>query len=393
MVARRIDAAERRARLAVRHRHVVEERTDDVLALTDGLVALHSTDPVSVYLSAAARMVNPSLTPLDQALYEDRSLVRHHAMRRTLWVFGHETARLAHHAATVGVAKVQRRNTLAMLAAGGIAEPEKWLAAASDDIVALLSETGPQPARVIGERLPQVAVLVPVGTGKFASTQSAHSRVLLLMGFEGRVMRARPTGTWINGQYRWAATPTWFPDGFGALDARAAAAGLARRWLAAFGPGTRADLAWWAGWTVAVTERALADVGAVEVVVDEGTGFVLPDDVDPPLPAPPSAVLLPGLDPSTMGWKQRSFHLADADVPLLFDRNGNGGPTAWVDGRIVGAWHRRADGEIALHLTADVGAEARAALETEADALTKLLGEVRFSTRFPAPVQAILGQA
>jgi hypothetical protein len=289
------------------------------------------------------------------------------------------------------VAKVQRRNTLAMLAGGGIAEPEKWLAAASDEIVALLTETGPLSARVIGERLPQVALSVPVGSGKFATTQAAHSRVLLLLGFDGRVMRARPTGTWINGQYRWAATPTWFPDGFGALESRAAAAGLARRWLATLGPGTRTDLAWWAGWTVAVTERALADVGAVEVALDEGRGFVLPNDIDPPPPAPPSAVLLPGLDPSTMGWKQRGFHLAAADAALLFDRNGNGGPTAWVDGRIVGGWHRRADGEIALLLTTDVGADARTALETEADTLAKLLGEVRYSTRFPSPVQAKLG--
>ncbi len=390
MVTRFVDAAERRTRLAVRHRHVTDERTDDVVALTDGLVALHSTDPVSVYLSAAARMVTPSLTPLDEALYEHRSLVRHHAMRRTLWVFGHDTARLAHHAATVGLAKVQRRNLLAMLAGGGIPEPEKWLAAASDEIVALLTDTGPLTARAIGARLPHVAVSVPVGTGKFATTQAAHSRVLLVLGFDGRVMRARPTGTWINGQYRWAATPTWFPDGFGTLDARAAAAGLARRWLAAFGPGTRTDLAWWAGWTVAVTERALADVGAVEVALDEGPGFVLPDDVEPPPPAPPSAVLLPGLDPSTMGWKQRGFHLDDGDAALLFDRNGNGGPTAWVDGRIVGGWHRRVDGEIALLLTADVGAEARAALEAEGDGLAKVLGEVRFSTRFPSPLQTKL---
>ena len=70
---------QRRSRLAVRHRHVAAERTDDVVALTDGLVALHSTDPVSVYLSAAARMATPSFDPLDEALYEHRSLVRHHS--------------------------------------------------------------------------------------------------------------------------------------------------------------------------------------------------------------------------------------------------------------------------------------------------------------------------
>ena len=131
MVTRFIDAAERRARLALRHRHIAATQTDDVVALTDGLVALHSTDPVSVYLSATARMATPSLAAVDAALYDDRSLVRHHAMRRTLWVFGHEAARLAHHSTTVDVARVQRRLALTMLADGGIDQPAGWLASAS----------------------------------------------------------------------------------------------------------------------------------------------------------------------------------------------------------------------------------------------------------------------
>ena len=281
MVTRFVDAEERRARLASRHRHVIAERTDDVVALTDGLVALHSSDPVSVYLSAAARMTTPSLAPVDAALYEERSLVRHHAMRRTLWVFGHEAARLAHHAATLGLVKVQRRNTIAMLDGGGHRRAGGVAGRRADEIVDLLAEAGPLTARQVGERLPGWRCRSRSARGKFATTQAAHSRVLLLLGFDGRVMRARPTGTWINGQYRWAATPTWFPDGFAELEPRVAAAGLARRWLGAFGPGTRADLAWWAGWTVAVTTRALADVGAVEVGLDEGTGYVLPDDVEP----------------------------------------------------------------------------------------------------------------
>jgi Winged helix DNA-binding domain len=391
VVTRFVDAAERRARLAVRHRHVAATHVDDVVGITDGLVALHSTDPVSVYLSAAARMATPSLAPVESALYDTRSLVRHHAMRRTLWVFGHEAARLAHHASTVDVARAQRRLALTMFADGGIARPEEWLAAASTEILALLEAEGPLSAREIGTRLPALTVPLTVGRGKYAGTIAAHSRVLLLLGFDGRVVRARPTGTWINGQYRWAATSAWWSEGFGALEPRAAAAGLARRWLAVFGPGTRADLAWWAGWTGAATKRALADVDAVEVALDEGPGYLLPDDVEPAPPAPPSAVLLPGLDPSTMGWKQRGFHLDPDDVALLFDRNGNGGPTAWVDGRIVGGWHQRADGEIAVHLTADVGAEASAALAARAEELAALLGDVRFRARFPAPLQAKLG--
>jgi hypothetical protein len=39
----------------------------------------------------------------------------------------------------------------------------------------------------------------------------------------------------------------------------------------------------------------------------------------------------------------------------------------------------------------DAGAAARDALQQQADDLQKLLGEVRFSVRFPAPLQAELG--
>jgi Winged helix DNA-binding domain len=390
-----VDAAERRARLALRHRHVPAARVDDPVAITGSLVALHSTDPVTVYLSVAARMAHPSLAALDTALYEQRSLLRHHAMRRTLWIFGHEAARLAHHGATLGVARAERKRLLGQLAAGGMADPEPWLKAAGADVTALLTEAGPLTAREIGARLPELAIPVTLGSGKYTVTQAAHSRVLLQLGFEGQIVRTRPTGTWINGQYRYAAVDTWFPGGFGELDLREAAAGLARRWLAAFGPGTRTDLQWWAGWTVATTTRALADVGAVEVELDGadgngGTGYVLPDDVDAPEPAPPSAALLPGLDPSTMGWKQRGFHLDPADVPVLFDRNGNGGPTAWVDGRIVGGWHHRRDGTVAVHLIHDVGRESRAALAERAAMIEALLGDVRFTVRYPSPLLATL---
>ena len=387
---RTIGVAERRARLALRHRHVAAARTDDVVALTEGLVALHSTDPVTVYLSAAARMRTPRLAAVDEALYERRTLIRHHAMRRTLWVFGHDTARAAHHAATLGLVAVQRRLLHGMLEAAGITDPDGWTAAAGAEIVELLAEAGPLTAREVGARLPGCAIPVPVGSGRFATTIAAHSRVLLLLGFEGRVLRARPTGTWINGQYRWAAADSWLPGGLGALTPQAAAAELARRWLWTFGPGTRTDLQWWAGWTVATARRALADVGAVEVELAEGTGYLLPDDLDPPPDPEPSTALLPGLDPSTMGWKQRDFHLDPAHTPVLFDRNGNGGPTAWVDGRIVGGWAQRRDGEIVLRLLADVGAEAQAALQRQAHELQELLGAVRFTVRFPAPLQAEL---
>ena len=74
---------QRRARLADRHRLSVQTRTDDLSVIADAVVALHSSDPVTVYLSALARMRHPSLAAVDSALYEHKSLIRHHAMRGT----------------------------------------------------------------------------------------------------------------------------------------------------------------------------------------------------------------------------------------------------------------------------------------------------------------------
>jgi hypothetical protein len=387
---RHIGTQERRARLGRRHHLVPAIHTDDVVAIADDLVALHSTDPVTVYLSVLARMRTPALSAVEAALYDDRTLIRHHAMRRTLWVGGHEVVRLAHAATTVDLHRIQHRNLCTALAGGGVADPDAWIAAGRAAVLAALAE-GPTTARDVGRRLPELAIPVPIGTGRQATTAAAHTRLLLVLGFAGDVVRARPTGTWINGQYRWAAAESWLPGGIAVgLDKRTAAAGLARRWLRAFGPGTRADLQWWAGWTAATTARALADVGAVEVALDAGTGFVLPDDLDPVEPAEPWVALLSGLDPSTMGWKQRDFYLDPALAGAIFDRNGNGGPAIWVDGQIVGGWVQRRDGTIALQCFADVGAEARAAIDRAAADLAGLLGDVRFGVRFPAPMQAAL---
>ncbi|MDP3968499.1 MAG: crosslink repair DNA glycosylase YcaQ family protein, partial [Nocardioides sp.] len=116
-----------------------------------------------------------------------------------------------------------------------------------------------------------------------------------------------------------------------------------------------------------------------------GVGHLLPDDVEPEPPVDPWAALLPVLDPTTMGWKHRGFYLGD-HRPLVFDRNGNAGTTAWWDGRVVGAWHQDASGAVVLDLLDEVGAAARRALEREAARLTRWLAGERVGTVYPSPL-------
>src|SRR6478672_3434816 len=285
---RRIDVTERRARLARRHRLLPALRTDDVAAIADGVVALHSTDPVTVYLSAALRMAHPSVEAVEQALYVDRTVVRHHAMRRTLWVATPPVVRLMHAAATRSLVGPEHRRTAKLLAANGVDDPDAWLADARSQVLAALHEHGPMTARSLGQKVPALTHKIVMAPGKkYTATVSAHTRVLLQLGFEGRILRTKPTGTWINGAYTYAAADSWLDGGLGDLTEREAARDLAVRWLHAFGPGTSTDLQWWAGWTVATTRHALADAGAVEVQVGTGPAWVAPDDVEAVEPVDP----------------------------------------------------------------------------------------------------------
>jgi hypothetical protein len=218
------------------------------------------------------------------------------------------------------------------------------------------------------------------------------SRMVLLLGVEGRIVRTRPRGTWISSQFRWTLMERWLGRPMPSLPVDEAQARLARQWLGRFGPGTVDDLRWWTGWTVRDTRGALAAVGAVEVGLDQGTGYVLPDDREPTPEPEPWVALLPALDPTTMGWKERAWYLGP-HKSALFDTNGNAGPTIWANGRIVGGWGVRPGGEVVTRLLEDVGRETERAMETESAGLTEILQAVRVVPRFATPLAVELARS
>ena len=76
-----------------------------------GVVCLHGTDSASVYLAAWARIRQPSVAMVDEALYERRTLLRLLAMRRTVFVVPTDEAAIIQAGAATGVARVERRRT------------------------------------------------------------------------------------------------------------------------------------------------------------------------------------------------------------------------------------------------------------------------------------------
>jgi len=95
--------------------------------------------------------------------------------------------------------------------------------------------------------------------------------------------------------------------------------------------------------------------------------------------------LLPGLDPTVMGWKERDWYLGGY-APALFDTAGNAGPTVWWDGRIVGGWRQGEFGEVQLQMLEDIGNEATRTLEEQASGLEEWLDGRRVLLRFPSPL-------
>jgi len=380
-----IDRDERRARLGARH-HLAKPGSS-VEAVASDLVGLHSTDPVTVLLSARARVEGFTVADLEEALYERRSLVRTFGMRRTLWVQTLDVAATMDAASTRPLAGPERRRLVKMLSDQALVDdPEGWVADVEGRTLAALEARGEASAKELTEDVPELAVKISYGEGKrWAGAMGVSTRMVILLGFEGRILRTRPLGSWVSSQYRYAPTAAWLGRELPALEPDAARADLAGRWLRTFGPGTATDLKWWTGWTVAQTKAALAAVDAVEVALDEGTGFVPPDDLEPAGRPRTWVALLPGLDPTVMGWKERDWYLGPHEAQL-FDRNGNAGQTIWVDGRVVGAWTQRKDGEIVTRLLEPVEAEAETMIEKEVARLADWLGEVRVSPRFPTPL-------
>lgn len=384
---RPISIAERRARLGVRHHVAPAARVDSVVEAARGVVCLHATDPATVYLSAWARLTDPSLEVVDRDLYDDRRLIRMLAMRRTMFVVSVEEAPVLQAAASAGVARRERKRNEEIVAMLGVKDVKRWLSDAEAATLEALTKLGEATAQELSRAVPALREKVRVNVGKkYEADLGLSSRVLLVLAVEGRIVRARPRGSWISSQYRWATMDRWLGGPLETLPTDEAQATLIGWWLRRFGPGTEADIRWWTGLTAREVRPGLTANGAVEVDLDGQIGYVLPDDLESTPTPEPWVALLPALDPTTMGWQARDWYLGPHKSPL-FDSNGNAGSTIWADGRIVGGWAIRSDGQVVTKLLEEVGRETRRTIDAEAARLTAWLKSVRVIPRFPTPMQ------
>jgi Winged helix DNA-binding domain len=152
------------------------------------------------------------------------------------------------------------------------------------------------------------------------------------------------------------------------LDILVARTGLVRRYLAAFGPATRADIADWSGLRVADIASALEALEPLRRFRDEN-GRELLDVQRAPLPGagtPAPVRFLPKWDNTLLAHADRRRVLPEELRKTVIAKNGDVTQTFLVDGVVAGSWKADRKGKVELTPYAPLPRTARREVEEEA---------------------------
>jgi Winged helix DNA-binding domain len=312
---------------------LLERRRLSVPAAFERLCAVQAQEPTAPYVALWSRLAGFDRDALTRA-YEQRRIVRATLMRVTIHMLsGRDFLALA------PIWKARRHEQLGVEAR-----------AAEASVRAALANGAPTHAelrRAVGD----------------AVYHGGH-------GSPRPVVHVPPAGTWrFYGRVRLADAEAWLGSPLG--DAEAGAKLLVRRYLAAFGPASRADLLRFSGLRAKYVAPGLD--GLRRFVGDDGRELL--DVPRAPLPAadtPAPVRFLGRWDNAHLGYDRRARILPDEFAQLQIGHNGS--QTFLVDGFVSGSWEvERARSSATLVLTAfaPLPRAARREVDEEASALVR----------------------
>jgi hypothetical protein len=328
------------------------ERSDTPpLAMVERLVGMQAQVPANPYVALWARLRDFDPQELSELL-ASRQLARANLLRNTLHLVTAADC-LALHPLTTPLRIRSFRSPFGAALNG--ADPEA-VAEAARALVAEAPRTRAELSARLAERWPDAEPLA-------LAYVATHYLPLVQLP---------PRGLWGGrGLPTYALADEWL----GApLDARADLAPFVRRYLAAFGPATPADVRTWAGVTGL---RPAIDALRPELRTfrdEQGRELLDVRDApiaDPDLPAPPR--FLPEYDNVTLSHADRSRVVAPGGPPT-------GTPALLVDGRARAAW-KLEDGELVIS-GYEPAPQERAAIEAEGAALLRFLAVTEPRVRF-----------
>ena len=210
----------------------------------------------------------------------------------------------------------------------------------------------------------------PLGRAEIAELVGKERASGMAMWLE--LVRVPPSGTWERRRADiYGDAESWVGSPQGTLDDGVDL--VVRRYLGAFGPATRADLASWSGLSRALLAPALERLDLRRFRGPEGEELL--DLPRAPLPDPdtPAPVrLLPTWDATLLVHARRARILPEEYRERIFSsRNPHSSPTFLVDGAVAGTWRYEKD-RIELSPFERLDAATRRELQAEAERLAEL---------------------
>jgi hypothetical protein len=350
-VSRAAAPALRRARAAAQLLH--RPRALGVAEVAARLLAVQAQDLRAARLALRARSAALTTAAVDAALTGERSVVVAWLMRGTLHLVGRED-----YPWLLGLTAPTRLSTnRRRLAQEGVAPDDAERAVTI--VERALAEAGPLTRRELAQRLVAEGI----------STEGQATPHLLMLAALRGVAVLGPLRE--DGAHAFALTRDWLGGAPAAqlagAERDAALAELARRYLAAHGPAAPADLAAWSGLPLRDARAGLQAIGSE---LAERGGDLVDLAAREPAPDAIAARLLGAFDPYLLGWKDRTFAVAERQAKRVHPGGGMLRATATVDGRAVGTWSM-AGGKLKLEPFGRLPAGARAALEADADDIAR----------------------
>ncbi len=332
-------------------------QTDQILPVVQDICALHATGAPNAYLSLWSRMEYFELKQLDFELYDRRSLVRRLCMRATVHIVPSQRLPVFFQATWQKLEHRFQRDMVKALVWSGLCregEQARTLNSLQQRIVSALARRGTATMAELGEMVPELKAQFEYAPGKpYGGSYSIGTRLISGLCARGLLVRARPRGSWRSNLFEYALLEEWLGDlNLDIIAPKEARTQLVKWYLAAYGPATVEDIAWWSGFTKRDTVFALKALTEelVEVAIEHvgGGHWMLRDDHERLRSAsfgPELCVnLLPSLDPYIMGYRDRRRFLPPDHYDQVFDRSGNAFASVWVNGRVVGIWQETKEG-------------------------------------------------
>ncbi|WP_455392089.1 winged helix DNA-binding domain-containing protein [[Eubacterium] cellulosolvens] len=302
-----------------------ETKTNDILQLIRDIGGLHSTAPMTPYLSLFARTKTFRREHLDEELYIKRRLGKFRCMRKTIYIQPKEMIPVYYSAMKQVTQYISER----YMKAWGITATEFNKIAKS--IYELLC----------GHELTANEIK------KALNTKLKLSPIINLMCDQGTLIRSRPKKGWRSNLHTYARFQDYFPElDLASVKEPEAKRSLVKQYLQSFGPVTYNDVAWWTGLPRGEVRKSLDElselVAQIQIAEVNKEYLVLKSDLKLLRTltnrSHQEIVLLPMLDPYIMGYKDRERYVVEENFNCIFDRSGNATYTILLAGRVIGVW-------------------------------------------------------